>query len=87
MIKLKDLLLTENTQIKWIVGYIDGYDKVHYKVVKHGDPRDSHNTIWNVPLMKKWRWMPSKPIEINAYGNSFDEEDSERVWNTIDRYL
>jgi hypothetical protein len=86
MILLKDIL-TENSQIKWIIGYIDGYDKVHYKVIKHGDKVDNHNMIWNGPRMKKWRWQSDEPLILNTYGNNFDDDDSDKVWTIIDRYI
>jgi hypothetical protein len=71
-------------KIKWIVGYIDGYDAIHYKVVKIGDTVDSHNQIWpGRTKQTKWRWMPDKPYHLNTYGIDLCPEDEDKVWNLI----
>lgn len=72
--------------IKWIVGYIDGYGKVHYKVVKSNDPIDSHNLIWPGPKHSKWRWVPSQPNYINKYGEELNPEYEDVIWNVIDKF-
>lgn len=72
--------------IKWIVGYIDGYDAIHYKVVKIGDTVDSHNQIWpGQTKQTKWRWMPDKPYHLNTYGIDLCPEDEDKVWNLISK--
>ena len=38
--------LSEMVGIKWIVGYVDSYGKVYHKVVKLGDPMDTHEKLW-----------------------------------------
>lgn len=59
-------------RIKWILGYVDGYGKIHHKAVLFSDPIDNHTTLWGAPLHSKWRWMSSKPSEINTYGEDLD---------------
>ena len=86
MIKLKNLLKEINSNIKWIIGYIDGYGAVHHKVVKVGDPIDNHNIVWNGVRHNKWRWLPSEPNKINTYGEDLGFESEDKVWQIIDRY-
>ena len=70
-------------KIKWIVGYVDGYGAIHYKVVKIGDSIDSHNQIWPGPKHSKWRWMPDKPNHLNTYSEELCPDDEDRVWDLI----
>jgi hypothetical protein len=87
MIKLKSLLMTENlVDIKWIVGYVDNYGHVHYKVVYRNDPKDSHELLWNSPKIGKWRWLPSDPNHLNTYGNDLDFETEDSIWRIVDKY-
>jgi hypothetical protein len=85
MIKLKDLLV-EGSNLKWILGYVDSYGKVHYKVVGKDDSIDSHNQIWPGPKHGKWRWMPGNPSHLNTYGEELSFEDEDRIWKIIDKY-
>ena len=86
MISLKKLLAESTNDLKWIIGYVDGYDKVHYKVVKSSDPIDSHNSVWPGPRALKWRWVPTEPNKINTYGVDFDFEAQDRIWLIIDKF-
>jgi hypothetical protein len=73
--------------IKWIVGYIDCYDYVHYQVVKETDKLQTHNQIWPGPKHKKWRWLPEYPKSLNCYGEFLDEEDRYKIWQIIDKNI
>ena len=85
MIKLKDLLI-ESMSFKWIIGYIDSYGKVHYKVIKHNDVKEKHSDFWGI-IPKKWRYWPSNnPNEINSYGADLDDEEIESIWNVIEKF-
>jgi hypothetical protein len=86
MIKLKDILGGNVDSIKWIVGIVDNYGKIHHKVVQLNDPIDSHNQIWPLAHHGKWRWMPSKPTQINTYNEQVDEDAIDAIWQLIDRY-
>jgi hypothetical protein len=70
------------TNIKWIVGYIDSYGAIHYKVVKHGDTLDTHLGIWGV-RQRKWRWMPDSPNHINTYGDELELDLEDSIWDII----
>lgn len=85
MIKLRNILI-ESLNIKWILGYIDSYDKVHFKVVLSGDPVNSHNQIWPGPKQRKWRWIPTAAWDLNTYGDELDPEAEDRIWRIIDKY-
>ena len=79
-------LLPESVDIKWIVGYVDAYGKVHYKVVRRNDSIDSHNAIWPGPKHGKWRWVPSDPNHLNTYSEELDGDDEDAIWRIIDRF-
>ena len=81
-----DAIAQSLVDIKWILGYIDNYGKVHYKVVKKQDTVDNHNGLWPGPKQRKWRWLPEKPNHINAYGDELDVEAQDVIWRIIDRY-
>lgn len=85
MIKLKHLFF-EGINLKWILGYVDSYGKVHYKVVGKDDSIDSHNQIWPGPKHGKWRWMPGNKSHLNTYGEELSFEDEDRIWKIIDKY-
>lgn len=78
--------LKNTPTVKWIVGYVDGYGCVHHKIVLEGDLVDSHNKIWPFVSCGKWRWMPSRPKELNTYGIDLEYEDCYRIWQVIDTY-
>lgn len=88
--KLKNLyneiLKETRLDIKWIVGYVDSYGKIHYKVIYKNDVLDSHNQIWPGPKHGKWRWMPSNPNHINTYGEEIDFDVEDKIWSIIDNY-
>lgn len=86
MIKLKSLITESSRSIKWILGYIDAYDKNHYKVVYHEDQMDSHQKIWpgKISAHGKWRWDPKLPRDIHTYNEPLTDEDKESIWNIID---
>lgn len=85
MIKLK-ILLQETKDIKWILGYVDGYGKIHYKVVKKNDTIDSHNQIWPGPKHGKWRWIASDPKHLNTYGEDLNDDVEDKIWRIIDKH-
>lgn len=74
--------------VKWIVGYVDGYGKVHHKIVNQGDERDTHTQIWGyVARQHKWRWQPEKPLHINTYGEDMDDEYIFKIYDIIYKYI
>jgi hypothetical protein len=77
----------DNKQIKWILGYVDGYGAIHHKVIYIGDTVDSHFQIWPAAKHSKWRWMPNKPHHINVYGEELYPEDEDKIWNLIDKII
>lgn len=81
MVKLSEII-----GIKWIVGYVDSYGKVHHKVVKFGDPMDSHNKLWPSIHHNKWRWVPTNPNHLNTYGETLDDDSIDKIWQIIDWY-
>ena len=84
---LKTILEQQNVNdIKWILGYVDNYGKVHYKVVYNGDNVDTHNQLWPLIHHNKWRWMPEKPKHINTYNEPIDDESLYKIWDIIDVY-
>lgn len=86
MIKLKDILFESISPIKWIVGIVDNYGRVHHKVVKQDDPLDSHFHLWPTVHHGKWRWMPSRPNALNTYGEPIDDDAVDSIWQIIDQY-
>ena len=86
MIKLKQLLNETDSNIKWIIGYVDTYGKVHYKVIKINDDLDSHNHFWPTIHHNKWRWKPSSPTHLNTYLEKLDDDSIDRIWQIIDKY-
>ena len=73
--------------IKWIVGYVDEYGKINFKVVKMNDKIDNHNQIWPGPKHGKWRWDPTNSNHLNSYGEPLDFDDEERIWKIIDELI
>jgi hypothetical protein len=78
--------LKDNIHLKWIIGYVDGYDHVHFKVIKSSMDKDQHQHYWEI-APRKWRWIPLYPNNINTYGVDFDEETLDRIWNIIDEII
>lgn len=77
----------ENT-IKYIIGYIDSYGKIHHHIVKQWDRLDSHNLIWpsKVAAHGKFRWDPKNPNKLNTYNEELIFEEEEKIWEIVDRY-
>ena len=73
----------KKSDIKWIIGYVDNYGAVHSKVVSKSDPIDSHNSVWPGPKQRKWRWIPTDPKSLNTYGDEFDFEVEDKIWELI----
>lgn len=88
MIKLKKLIFEMDilSSIKWIIGYIDAYGKLHHRVIRNDDLIDSHNKIWPMVHHNKWRWTPSNSDHINTYGETLDDDSICRIWTIIDKY-
>jgi len=86
MINLKELL-KYSPAIKWIVGYVDSYGSVFYKVIYNGDKLDSHNQLWANAHHGKWRWVPSSPKHLNTYNETIDDDSLDRIWNIINKYI
>ena len=70
-------------KIKWIIGYIDAYGAIHYRVVKHGDSLHSHSQIWPGPKHNKWRWLPTEPRHLNTYNEDLPSDGEDAVWALI----
>jgi hypothetical protein len=77
----------DKNKIKWILGYVDNYGCIHFKVVKHNDRLDSHNAIWPGPRQNKWRWVPEKSKHLNTYSEPLDFEAEDKIWEIIDKSL
>lgn len=71
--------------IKWIVGYVDSYGKIHHTVVHRGDNVDSHRQLYPSIHHNKWRWVPEFPKHLNTYNHELDEEVIYNIWNIIEK--
>ena len=75
--------------LKWIVGYVDSYGHVEYRLVYEGDVRQKHNDFWpsKIAAHGKFRWEPSRPRHLNTYNDPLDDEYRHRIWDVIDNLL
>lgn len=75
-------------KIKWIIGYIDSYDAVHFKVIHKKDAFDTHWLVWGGEARhSKWRWNPNFPKHLNKYNEEIDENLEDKIWQIIEKYV
>jgi len=74
-------------RIKYIIGYVDSYDHITYKIVYNGDVMDSHNQIWpnKVAAHGKFRWTPELPNALNTYNEGISDDLCFKIWDVIDK--
>ena len=82
----------KNNNIKWIIGYVDAYGKVHHYVEREETSSSinkketiQHSSVWPTTHHKRWRWNPKMPKHINL-DSGIDEEEIDRIWQIIDKY-
>lgn len=77
--------MKEPKKLKWIIGYVDSYDAIHYRAIYENDKLQTHFSVWPIFCLFKWRWTPKLPAQLNTYEGEIEPEILDKIWQIIDK--